>query len=245
VQDSSTNHLLVLEAEDYSQNTPGGGQSWTFTTSSPWLLNTSANTNFSGSGGMMVLPNIGNAYSFNPGDRPTGIPELDYLVYFNTTGTFSIWVRGSGDSDAGGANDSINLGLDGAIAYRINGLWPESAGYTWGQTPTPAGATFTVATTGVHVINAWMREDGFVFDKLVLSSNTNYNPTGIGPAESTLAAPPITITHSGANLVFTWSGGGILQSATVVTGPYSDINGSSSPWLVTPLGTQKYYRVRR
>jgi archaellum component FlaG (FlaF/FlaG flagellin family) len=246
VQDSSTNHLLVLEAEDYSMNTPGAGnQSWTFTTSSPYLLSTSASTNFSGTGGMIVLPNAGNAYSYNPGDRPVNNPELDYLVNFTTTGTFTVWIRGSGDSDAAGQNDSINLGLDGAIAYRMNGLWTQAAGFAWGSSPTPGGATFTVSTPGVHTLNIWMREDGFVFDKLVLSSNPNYNPTGTGPAESSLSASPVAVMLSGGNLNFTWSGGGTLQSSTNVSGPYSDITGSSSPWTVTPDGTHKFYRVRK
>jgi archaellum component FlaG (FlaF/FlaG flagellin family) len=246
VQDSSSDHLVVLEAENYNKNTAGAGsQMWTFTTSSPFLLSTSVNTNFSGTGGMVVLPNAGNAYSYNPGDVPVGNPELDYLVNFTTTGTFTVWVRGSGDSDTTGANDSINLGLDGAIAYRMNGLWTQAAGYAWGSTPTPAGATITVTTPGVHTINVWMREDGFVFDKLVLSSNPNYNPTGTGPAESTLSAPPLLITHSGADLTFTWTGGGTLQSSTNVVGLYEDVVGATSPWTVTPSGTQKFYRVKK
>src|SRR6266404_3798797 len=243
LQDSSDNHLLVLEAEDYSLNTPGSGQSWTFTTSPPFLLPSGANTTFSGSG-CMVVPNNGGSYSFNPGDIPVGIPELDYRVYFTTSGTFSVWVRGAGDSDAAGGNDSISLGLDGAIAYRINGVFPQSAGYAWGQTATPAGATFTVPTPGYHVLNAWMREDGFGFDKLVLSSNPTLNPTGIGPAES-VAVPTLSIVRSGGNLIFSWGGGGVLQSSTNVAGTYVDIVGSSSPWTNSPTGGQKFYRVRQ
>jgi len=184
-----------------------------------------------------------NSSSFNPGDVPVGIPELDYRVYFSTTGTFTVWVRGAGDSDAGGANDSINLGLDGAIAYRINGVFPQSDGYAWGQTVTPAGATFTVNTPGYHVINAWMREDGFGFDKLLLSSNPTFNPTGISSPESAAILLPITVTKAGGSFTLSWVGAGILQSATSVSGPYTDVPGASSPWPVTPSGIQKYYRI--
>jgi CubicO group peptidase (beta-lactamase class C family) len=46
----------------------------------------------------------------------------------------------------------------------------------------------TVATTGVHTINVWMRESGMVFDKLVLTTSSSYVPTGAGPAESPTAA---------------------------------------------------------
>jgi len=35
------------------------------------------------------------------------------------------------------------------------------------------------------VVNVWMREDGFAFDKLVLTTNASYPaPTGAGPGES-------------------------------------------------------------
>jgi hypothetical protein len=151
-------------------------------------------------------------------------------------------VRGSGDSDVGGANDSINLGLDGAIAYRINNVFPQSAGYAWGQTPTPSGATFTVPTTGLHVINAWMREDGFGFDKLVLSSNSSYNPTGIGPAESVLQTV-IGVTRSGNNVVLCWAGGGTLQASPAVSGTYTNIPSATSPYTVAPSGSQLYFRI--
>jgi hypothetical protein len=247
VQDSSSNHLLVLEAENYSMNTPAAGQAWTFTTSPPYLLPSGANTNFSGTGSMVVLPNAGIAFSYNPGDHPVNNPELDYLVYFPTAGNYTVWIRGSGDSDAAGQNDSINLGLDGAIAYRMNGVWTQAAGYAWGAAPTPGGATFTVPTPGIHVLNIWMREDGFAFDKLVLSSNPNYNPTGTGPTISGVSAPPVAVTSAGGNLTLTWTGGGTLQSSTNAAGPYNDVVGSSSPWIVTPStsGPQQFYRVKK
>jgi hypothetical protein len=244
LQDSSADHLLVLEAEHYNLNTPGGGQSWTFTTNPPFLLPTSPNPNFSGSGCMVVLPNTGNSYSFNPGDLPVGVPQLDFRVYFTTAGTNYIWVRGSGDSDMGGANDSINLGFDGVLAYRINGVFPQAAGYAWGSTPTPAGAVFTNATPGYHVINAWMREDGFGFDKLVLSSNPDFNPSGAGPTESQVV-PTLAIAYPGGKVVLSWVGGGTLQSSTNIVGTYADIVGSNSPWTNTPTSGQTYYRVRQ
>ena len=198
----------------------------------------------------MFVPDLGNAYTFNPGDTPVGIPELDYYAYFVTNGTFTVWVRGSGDSDAAGQNDSINLGVDGVLAYRINGEFPQAAGYAWGGTnPVPAGATFTVSTPGYHVINAWMREDGFGFDKMVIASNPSYTPTGLGPTESPVLGVAsgfrVTLTRSGADLILSWAGGGTLQSSTNVVGTYVDMPGSNSPVTIVPTGAQKYYRVRQ
>jgi hypothetical protein len=45
-------------------------------------------------------------------------------------------------------------------------------------------ATINVTSSGVHTISVWMREDGFRFDKLLLTTDSNYTPTGIGPGES-------------------------------------------------------------
>ena len=238
--------LLVLEAEHYNANIPGSdGHVWTFTNTSPWLLPASTDTNVSGTGCMITLPDSGVSYSYNPGDRPTGIPELDYKVYFPAAGVYTVWVRGSGNSDTAANSDSVNLGLDGVFAYRLNGLWPATAGYAWGSTPTiPADAVLTVPTPGLHVFNLWMREDGFVVDKVILTpTNSIYTPTGLGPPES--PGPGISVTRSGASLVLTWVGGGTLQSSTNVIGTYTDIVGSRSPWTIPPTGVQKYYRVRQ
>ena len=45
-------------------------------------------------------------------------------------------------------------------------------------------ATFGVTKTGVNTLNIWMREDGMRIDKIVLTTNPKYKPTGNGPAES-------------------------------------------------------------
>lgn len=51
-------------------------------------------------------------------------------------------------------------------------------------------ATVNVATTGVHVVDVWMREDGFIIDKLVITTDPSFAPTGLGPAESARQALP-------------------------------------------------------
>ena len=65
----------------------------------------------------------------------------------------------------------------------------EGAGYVWtNMTQAPAVATLTVATAGVHVVNVWMGEDGFIFDKIVLTLDSSYVATGTGPANSVSAS---------------------------------------------------------
>jgi len=94
-------------------------------------------------------------------------------------------------------------------------------------------ATINVTTTGVHTLNVWMREDGFIFDKLVVSTNVSYIPTGTGPAETTskpvinpngvLFTSSITVTMTYQNTIadirYTLDGSVPTISSTLYTGP--------------------------
>jgi hypothetical protein len=53
----------------------------------------------------------------------------------------------------------------------------------------------------------------------------------------------LTIQQSGANVVLTW-GHGVLQSASDVQGPYTDVLGANSPYSTPAGGTQQFFRVR-
>jgi hypothetical protein len=51
--------------------------------------------------------------------------------------------------------------------------------------------------------------------------------------------------YASGTFTLTWSGGGTLQAAPVVTGPYTNLPGASSPYTITPLtGPSRFYRVR-
>jgi len=242
--------IVSLEAEHYNFRTSGGGHDWIFTTLPPTLLPTDANTNFSGVGAMYASPNSGlNVGTLPLGTSPTGTPRMDYAVQFTNSGTFYVWIRAVADSAPGAsANDSVMLGLDGVLTTRLTGF-PGGQGYVWGNTAVGDSGPITVNSTGNHTINVWMREDGFVADRILLTSDNGFTPSGFGPAESAAvpAIAPVTLTvaRSGANLILSWPGAGILQSATNVAGPYADIIGSASPYNVTPSGAATFYRVRQ
>ena len=162
---------VVIEAEHFGTKIPRSGQDWVLG---------SAQAGFSGTGYMEALPNIGA--NLNTGYVTTS-PELVYTVSFTTPGTYYVWVRGYGDNDV---NDSIHAGVDGtgpASADRISGF---PVGWTWSRdTMDSAPATLTIATPGVHTIHLWMREDGFIADKLLLRTDSSATaPSGTGPAES-------------------------------------------------------------
>ena len=59
----------------------------------------------------------------------------------------------------------------------------------------------------------------------------------------TSSAVTLSFTRSGNNLVLSWPQG-TLQSASQVTGPYTDMTGVSSPYSAPLSGPQKYFRVR-
>jgi hypothetical protein len=62
------------------------------------------------------------------------------------------------------------------------------------------------------------------------------------------AAPPeITSVarNSDGSITITWSGGGTLQAATAVTGPWQDVTGATSPYNFKPSGPVLFGRVRQ
>ena len=52
-----------------------------------------------------------------------------------------------------------------------------------------APATLTIQTPGVYQVNVWMREDGFRLDKILLTTDATYVPSGGGPGHSPRSGP--------------------------------------------------------
>jgi hypothetical protein len=68
-----------------------------------------------------------------------------------------------------------------------------------------------------------------------------------GPATLTVSSPgPILIeaAHSGRNVVISWSGSYVLQSAPSPAGPYQDVTGATSPYTNRPpLASARFFRL--
>jgi len=233
-QGTDPNALLVLEAEHASRNIPGDGTTWTFTT---------AVNGYSGSGAMQTLPNSGR----NVNVDISASPRLDFRVMFHTEGTYYVSVRGHGDTVN---DDSVNVGLDNALPSTSARIANFTLGgeFFWSSTQLGgARAQFQVASPGVHVITLWMREDGFIVDKLIITSNSSYAPTGLDAPESAVDQPPIqiAIARQGGHVALTWLPCAVLQSAASLTGPWTDVSDATSPYLVLPARTQSYFRLRQ
>ncbi len=161
---------VVMEAENFTVNTPRGTDAWTSVGTPAGLVGTamaSGPDNGSGSGTPIT----------------TTSPEMTYQVNFPSAGTWHVWVRGYMPD---GAGNSVHVGLDGATQAASADLTSNTFGaWTWFRTRTASPtARVEVPSAGVHTVNVWMREDGFVLDRLLLTTNATFTPTGNGPAES-------------------------------------------------------------
>ncbi len=165
--------LVIMECEDFDANISQGGHDFVLVTDPP---------GFSGTGAMQSLPDSGT--NVNAG-YVTGSPHLDFQVNFTRTGTHYVWLRAH--TNGGGSDDSAHSGLDGqAIATADRISVPSTAVWVWTnaayQDTDPPRIVFDVKTPGLHTFNLYMREDGGIFDKVILTTNPNYTPTGLGPA---------------------------------------------------------------
>jgi hypothetical protein len=82
----------------------------------------------------------------------------------------------------------VHVGLDGqAVASADRMSFPSASYGSWAwfqSTMDGPVATLQVTSAGLHTINVWMREDGFRLDRLVLTTDARFTPTGDGPPES-------------------------------------------------------------
>lgn len=140
-------------------------------------------------------------------NEPGELAVLSYRVYFNTPGRYYVWVRAY---STGSEDNGIHVGIDG--------MWPESGqrmqwcagkhGWRWESKQRTAanhcGEAYKiyldVPTAGEHTVHFSMREDGFEFDKFILTQNRDFErPGGIGleTRVRTGALPQIDFSSSG------------------------------------------------
>ncbi len=170
-QAADADGLVCIEAEHFSMKADLMDHAWTLVT---------APAGFGGTGAMAILPNNG-AGALK--DFAMSSPRMDYRIKFEKAGKHFLWVRGCAES---GSDDSIHLGLDGKDVKSATGF-SITIGTKWGWTNRimNAGAGWIdVPSPGLHVLNLWMREDGAIVDRIVITPNGKYVPKETGPPES-------------------------------------------------------------
>lgn len=126
-------------------------------------------------------------------NEPGKIAVLSYKVKFNTPGRYYVWVRAF---STGREDNVLHVGL--------NNIWLENGRrmqwctgknqWTWESKQrtkeihcgVPHKIYLDIHKKGIHTVQFSMREDGFEFDKFILTNDTNYIPVEKGP-ETTLA----------------------------------------------------------
>ncbi len=177
--------LLVAEVENFDVNIARGGKAWT-------LKNTSGNV------GANMRPEPVTGVNLSTGYATTS-PELQYRVRFNTTGTYFVWVRAWGPD---GSSDSWHIGLDSQTFATAEGMTTPKRKltplWTWSNVlfGTTIRASIEVPAAGEHILNLWMREDGVYVDRVVLTTDPAFTPSGDGPPESPRTAPASTVESS-------------------------------------------------
>lgn len=163
--------LVVMEAERADAVISRSGKTWTLATD---------RTGYSGGGLMFNNPDtnaqIDSGY-------PTTSPEMQYRVQFTTTGTYYVWLRAWANDTS---DNSVHVGLNGQAISTADRISVGTYGsWTWVRTTMDGPvATIVVPSAGIQTINVWMREDGLRIDRLLLTTNQSFVPTGSGPAES-------------------------------------------------------------
>jgi hypothetical protein len=192
-----TDGQVVMEAEHFASATPGAGQGWAAITQEGA---SGAATN----NALQGLPNLGVGYPA----LDASVPRVDYPIDVpaEAAGNYYVHVR---DFGASSSDDSIYVSIDGSTA--------ESQTVTALRTLDwkTSGGTLAIPA-GVHTLTVWMREDGIVIDKIVVSTSAT-TPTGTGPAESSPGAPPAV-----AAPVFSPAGGTFASAQTVTVTTATD-----------------------
>ncbi|MEQ9583482.1 MAG: hypothetical protein RIM68_15215, partial [Arenibacter sp.] len=119
----------------------------------------------------------------NFSNEPGKVAIIHYKVKINNPGRYYLWVRAY---SSGSEDNSIHVGL--------NGQWPSHGqrmqwcegknAWTWESKQrtkevhcgVPKMIYLDIAKSGIHDIQFSMREDGFVFDKFLMTNDINYVP---------------------------------------------------------------------
>lgn len=165
---------IVMEAENYHESYTRNGKSWSVTSQSGAVGDI-----------LEAGPNTGSNYNTNYTSQS---PETQYNIDFSQTGTYYVWVRTYSlsfeDNSYHIALDSILTGSSDRMTYDTYQQW----GWT-NQTMDGVRSTINVSTVGIHKLHLWMREDGVRVDRILLTQNSSYVPSGNGPIESTFCNP--------------------------------------------------------
>jgi hypothetical protein len=255
IQATGPQNLVVIEAEDYDLVYNLANVGWVFANSLPGYV---------GTGYMDGTPNIG----FSGGDSPatfTNAPSLHYCINFPAAGRYFMWGRGSTANDGG--NNSYHFAIDQVspneftrrVGNRISNWGGDAANvnnFGWVNDVNGTGATsvayIDIASSGLHMLSIYMREDGIKLDRFVMTTDSTFTlgVSDLGPTASARTAinPPVNLVKaSNGDITLSWTGNGwTLQATGSLTPPvtWTDVS-TSSPATISAAGagSARYFRL--
>jgi hypothetical protein len=189
---SESGGKVVFEAEDYSIAAGGQGAA----SGTKWSYQTDERS--SGRGYVAALPDNGLVID-------TGIeqnaPHIGYEVNFSTAGTYYVWLKCRANNiDANG----LHYGIDGtAVSDSSNSITlPVQADFGWrSQCVNGARPAINVSTAGVHTVDFWMQTDGAQIDRVLLTTDSDYNPQTNEPQESSCNRADMTTDYNSDGII--------------------------------------------
>lgn len=171
--------LVVFEAERYSYAEQPGtqGANWEFD---------SEPLGYVGPGTMQSLPDSGIDHELTVDG-----PALVYSLRFETLGTYYVFGRGHAPSPH---SDAVHAGVNGVpvTTSGSKGLSGWGTDYTWQMRDRSDQISITIPAAGDYEFWVWMKEDGVVLDRFLLSTDPDYYSKGDvseGPPESPIGSP--------------------------------------------------------
>lgn len=150
-----------------------------------------------------ILPDerVTHADELRANDNFSNVPGkmaiVHYKVKINSPGRYYVWVRAF---SSGGEDNGIHVGIDGEWpAHGKRMQWCKGRNrWTWESKQRTKKVHCGVAKeiyldidkAGVHDVQFSMREDGFEFDKFILTKDENYSPSKLGPEMVSLGKLP-------------------------------------------------------
>jgi hypothetical protein len=152
----------------------------------------------------------------------------------------------------GSGNSSLNLPSGSCVLRFAN-----SSAVTWASDGRLTILNWSGSTNGGGLQQVFFGTSASGLTAQQLSQVQFSNPAGLSAGTysarilsdgevvpNQLVSASIAFSRQGNNLVLTWPTGWILQSATNVVGPYSDVAGATSPDTIdTTLQPQQFFRL--
>jgi arylsulfatase A len=229
VENPGAGDLIAIEAEHFHEREDRSGRSWQIVS----LQHSSAGES------LQALP---NGDTLIDTDYTTTSPRLGYRAAFDETGRYFVWVRARGESSN---DDSLYIGLNGQAPGSAQVVEGIQSHWSWTSSLRTGGRAYIdVPLPGVHEIDVWMREDGIVIDKFILTTDPDFTPRGKGLVESRQVAVPQPPVANDDGPFAVREGATIAGSFNVLDNDTDSDSAALSATLVSPPAHASVFELR-